>query len=98
MRDYIGKKKKKIIKNQENNILQIFVKAYQDEPYKKIISSIPHQRKYIESKIKLGNGGQHPNHTGKLERNFQQQWKTTNSPLWREFSWKNIIRHLCTPY
>lgn len=35
------------------------------------MSSIPHQRKYIKSKIKLGNGGPHPNHTGKLERNFQ---------------------------
>lgn len=29
---------------------------------------------------------------------LKQQWKTTNSPIWKEFSWKNIIRYFCTPY
>ena len=89
IRDYIGKK---MIKHYEpeNDILQVFVKAYKDDPYKKIISklctSLQSLNKENTSNVKSRweTEGNIIISQDNWKEICKQQWKTTNSPLWRE--------------
>lgn len=103
IRDYICKKFPKREEKIEKTIIGIFLEAIKGFKCKKIISrlyaSITSMTKNntVSTKSRWEKETKLDLTQEEWERICSYQWKTTSSPQWRFYSWKNIIRFFCTP-
>lgn len=103
IRNFIGKTFPKHDPAMGMEIIEIFQNAYRDGNYRKVIS-----RMYQALQLVKGGHTMYIKERWEAEggstitpeewvRICEQQWRTTSSPSWREFSWKNVTRFFCTP-
>lgn len=102
LRDYIGKRLKSCVRG-DFSIVNIFIDAYDSGSNRALISKLykcltklkGHSTIYIKQKwekemdIVITEDG--------WARIWETQFTTTNSNMWRDFCWKNIIRYFITP-
>ena len=101
LRDYYKKEIEIDPSTEVNGVIQIIMNTYKGKKIRiisalyKTLTTTKHSTKYIKEKWES------EFNTKISDDDWQDMWKThqttTNSRIWREFSWKNLVRFFITP-
>lgn len=104
MRHYMEQMIKKVNMDElESGFIKLFISAYESDSGKKIISKLYKEVEKIKGNNTTYIKEKWEKEAGKVlteeewEEISEQQWKTTCSLSWREYSWKNTVRYFITP-